>query len=322
MFHQHEPTGASSRPTWMLLVLLAVLVALPRFGHTTPDSAYYSALTDYFKGDLAREGLTTPYVYRWVVPWFAAWIPSVDSATGIALCSVAALVGSVLALHGLLCALGCDGRGAIRGALAYLVSFPALNYGGAVLTDSTGMLVLLLASLALVRGWLWTLLGVMTVGAGVRESTLIFLPVIVLFHGQQCDYRGLARVVPITLVALAVAAGSRHYFADLPAYYWTPSWSRFTANMARPISWATVLLTIGPVFVLALPGLRRWRSLPSPVRRFVIAVAPPALALAAYSTVSAFMGGRFWWPLYLALIPVIAASALSRPPGPGGSPRG
>lgn len=306
----------------MLLVLLAVLVVLPRFGHTTPDSAYYSALTSYFKGELAREALTTPYVYRWVVPWLAAWMPGVDSATGIALCGVAALVGSVLALHRLLRALGCDGRGAFRGALAYLVSFPALNYGGAVLTDSTGMLVLLIASLALVRGWCWALLVVMAVGAGVRESTLLFLPVMVLYYLQARDLRGLVWSLPITLTALAMVAGSRYYFADLPAYYWTPSWARFTANMARPISWATVLLTIGPVFVLALPGLLRWRSLPPPVRRFVIAVAPPALALAAYSTISAFMGGRFWWPLYLALIPVIAAFNLSRRSGPGEWSRG
>tara|TARA_R110001592_G_scaffold207801_3_gene458768 strand:- start:463 stop:816 length:354 start_codon:yes stop_codon:yes gene_type:complete len=109
----------------------------------------------------------------------------------------------------------------------------------------------------------------------------------------------------VTLATLLAALASRWYFADLPAYFWTPSWPRFLANLTRPVSWATVLLTLLPLLLLlCLPGKNNV-PLPRPTRAYIIAMTLPCLALMAYAMSAAFMGGRFCWPLYLPLIPLV-----------------
>lgn len=296
-----------SLPAAAGLAALTVLLALPRFAHTTPDSAHYVALVAYFQGDVARQALQTPFALRWALPWLAAWIPGVTPGTALAFCSVIATVLAYGCFARILDLLLTEAGQWRRGMAVLVISFPTVNYGSAVLTDSAGFLVLAAAAWALVaRRYLWV--GVLAAtGVWVRESTLLVLPMLWLFVLLERDRRGLAAAAGATLAAGAAALAARWWFADLPAYFWTPDWDRFTANLARPVSWATVLLTLVPVALFALPGLWRWRELPPRTRHFVIAAGLPALALAAYSLVAAYMSGRFCWPLYLALIPLAAA---------------
>ena len=301
------------------IVALAILVTLPRFGHTTPDSEYYVALARYFQGEAARADLHTPFAFRWALPWLASWIPGVAPATAIALCSMLATAAAALCFARLLAGLVQDPAQWRVGMAVLVVSFPTFNYGAAVLTDSAGFLVLAGGAVSLLERRYLALALLAGGGVWVRESTLLLLPVLWCFVLLERDRRGILAAAGITLLTLAAAAGARWWFSDLPAYFWSPSWSRFAANMNRPVSWATLSLTLLPAGALALAGLRNWKIIPRRTRHFILAAALPGLALLGYSTAAAFMSGRFGWPLYLALAPLAAAAFTCRQPPAAGS---
>lgn len=303
-------------PGWAPLVLAAVL-ALPRFAHTTPDSAHYVALAQYFGGEVSREALQPPFAFRWALPWLASRMPVLPPDTALALCSLGSLLLAMVCIQRYLAALGFGRAEQQRGLLVMACSFPTFNYGSAVLTDSAGLLVLAAAALALAtRRYL--LLGVVVAGGvWVRETALIALPAVWIHLALRREFRCWPAATGITIATLAAAAGARWWFSDLHPYVWYPSWERLGANLARPVSWATVLLTLVPILILAWPGIRRRGELPPATRHVLTALAVPMIALFGWSAVAAFMSGRFAWPLYLVLVPLAAAGNAgpsARPP--------
>lgn len=286
------------------LVALTVLLCLPRFAHTTPDSVYYTDLVAYFRGELDRGQLQTPFAFRWVAPWLASWLPATPRV-GMGLCSVVSTAAAYLILvrlsaHFLVTRAQLPLAGAVL-----VLSFPTVNYGSAVLTDAAGFLVLAAASLAMVRGRFLLLALVLVAGTGVRESTLLMLPALWLFVALSRDRRAALWAVAVSLATLLAAAGHRWYFADLPPYIWIPSWNRFAANMARLESWITVALTTAPLLIGLALG-HGAPPIPRRLRAFAMSVALPTLLLFGYATLSAYLSGRFCWPLYIALAPVVA----------------
>lgn len=282
-----------------------LLLAVPRFAHTTPDSVYYTDLVRYFQGDLARESLHTPFAFRWLVPWIAAWLPGMSPPFAIATCSVVATCAAYLMAVRLWTQLLCTQRQLHIAAALLVCSFPTLNYGSAVLTDAAGLLVLTAACLAMLRHRYVVLGLILVVGTGVRESTLLMLPVMALCFAQTRRPGWLPALGIISICTLLAAGATRGYFADLPPYFWTPTWGRTIANLSRPVSWATVTLTVAPLLVLYFA--RRVKGpVPATLRIFVVSLALPCLLLFAYAVSSAFMSGRFLWPLYLALVPLVA----------------
>ncbi|MCF6285944.1 MAG: hypothetical protein L3K26_12215 [Candidatus Hydrogenedentes bacterium] len=304
-----DTTDIAPRLTKVLVLFIMVattLLALPRFAHTTPDSIYYTDLVDYFRGTLPRESLHTPFAFRWVVPRIASALPGVPPHVAMALCSVLATIASYLVAARLLANLLRSQTQLIAAVFLLVLSFSTVNYASAVLTDAAGFLVLVSACYAMQQHRYLLLGGILVVGTGVRESTLLMLPVLWIFLYLQPRSQWVLTATGLSAITLLAALASRWYFADLPAYFWTPTWSRFADNMARPVSWATVTLTLGPL-LLALAATRRSTTpLPRDLRAFIIAIALPSLLLIAFSTTAAFMSGRFCWPLYLALVPLVA----------------
>jgi len=289
-----------------VVAVTTAVLALPRFGHITPDSTYYASLAGYFRGEVARTDLHTPFAFRWALPWLAARVPAVNPATAIAGCSLVSTISAYLIIGRILSILGARGKAWWLGMAVLVISFPTVNYGAAVLTDSTGFLVLCAAAWALLEKR-FLLLGIaLALGVWVRESTLVMLPALWLFLLLERDARGMIKAAGITVATLLAVAAARWWFADLPAYFWTPSWERFIGNMTRPISWATVWLTLAPAGAFALKGIYHWKGIPHRTRHYLVALGLPCLALAGYGAVAAFMSGRFCWPLYLALVPLAA----------------
>ncbi len=287
------------------IVVGTLLLALPRFAHTTPDSIYYTDLLRYFQGDLDRAALQTPFAFRFLVPWVAAWLPLPSPAIAIATCSMVATCSAYLLAVRLWANFLETQRQLHVAALLLVCSFPTVNYGSAVMTDAAGFLVVTAACLALYHHADLVLGLLLVLGSGVRESTLLMLPVMALYFAQTRRPGWLPALGIISVSTLLAAGATRGYFADLPPYFWTPSWGRMMDNLSRPVSWATVTLTMGPLLVLfVLPTSKG----PPPValRQFVVSLALPCLALFVYGVTSAFMSGRFLWPLYLALVPLVA----------------
>lgn len=293
--------------TWRvsLVVLgLTVLLCLPRFAHTTPDSVYYTNLVLYFRGELDRAALQAPFAFRWIAPWLVSWTP-LSPGTGMAVCSVLSTLGA----YALLLRSGVrllPGRGAHVALGALLVcSFPTLNYGSAVLTDAAGFFVLAAASAALARERYVLLAVVLVIGTGVRETTLLMVPALWLYVLLLRPRRDLWRALAISMTTLAAAALHRAFFADLPPYLWVPSQQRFLANITRLESWITVTLTLAPLLTGLLLG-HAGPPAPRKIQVFAIAVGVPSLALFIYATLAAYMSGRFCWPFYIALGPWVA----------------
>lgn len=307
-----DKTPRLTKTLVLFIIVATTLLALPRFAHTTPDSVYYTDLVDYFRGTLAREALHTPFAFRWVVPRIAAALPGVPPPIAIALCSVLATMASYLIAAGLLTKLLRSQTQLIAAVFLLVVSFPTVNYGSAVLTDAPGFLILVAACYAMQRHRPVLLCLILVAGTGVRESTLLMLPVIWIFLYLQPRPRWVITAAGISTITLLAALASRWYFADLPAYFWIPTWPRFVDNMTRPISWATVALTLVPLLLMLVATRRSRTPLPCDLRAFVIAMALPCLLLVVFSSTAAFMSGRFCWPLYLALVPLVAWRTESR----------
>lgn len=287
----------------LLIMVGTVLVCMPRFGHTTPDSVYYTDLVEYFRGLAGRETLQSPFAFRWVVPALAALLPGTSPETAMALCSVTATVLAYLVTVQLWSDYLTTPRQLYLAAALLVFSFPTLNYGSAALTDAPGFLVVAAACHAMTRHAYLRLTLILALGAGVRESTLLMVPVLWIYFWCEPRRRWGGAAILITLITVGAALASRWYFSDLPPYFWMPSWSRLVANVTRPISWATVLLTVAPL-VGALFGCKS--PIPPALRSFILAVAIPGLALFGYGVVAAYMSGRFCWPLYIALLPAVA----------------
>lgn len=282
-----------------------LILTLPRFAHTTPDSIYYTDLVWYFQGDLDRTALQTPFAFRFLLPWVAAWLPFLSPGAAIATCSVMATCGAYL-LAVRLWANFLETQHQLNVAALLLVcSFPTVNYGSAVLTDAAGFLAVTAACLALYHHAFLVLGFLLVVGAVVRESTLLMLPVMILYFAQTRRPGWIPALGIISISTLLAAGATRGYFADLPPYFWTPTWERMMDNLSRPVSWATVVLTMGPLLVLFVLPTSKGPA-PAALRQFALSLALPCLALFVYGVTSAFMSGRFLWPLYLALVPLVA----------------
>jgi hypothetical protein len=145
-----------TRPLLLFIVGGTMLLALPRFAHTTPDSIYYTDLIAYFRGDLERSALQTPFAFRWVAPRVAAALPGLSAEVSMALLGITATVLAYLSAMGSFTGLLATHRQLVVAAAALVISFPTLNYSSAVLTDAAGFLVLALACGAMLKGrFLW-----------------------------------------------------------------------------------------------------------------------------------------------------------------------
>lgn len=304
--HQHARPPRTTCRIVAAVIITATLVALPRFGHTTPDSVYYVTMTDYFRGLAARADLQSPFAFRWVVPWLASWLDGLSASTAIALISLISMLLAYLCLARLLARLLPATDQYRAGVLLLIFSFPTINYGGAVLTDSAGFFVLSAAACAMVERRMVLLALMLVVGMGVRETTLLMIPACWIYLALERDRHGMLTAATLTITALTAAMLYRWCFSDLTPYYWTPDGDRLINNLTRPVSWATLALTVGPIGTLAFASRAHWDHVPTRTRHFIIALGLPALALLGYSILAAFMSGRFGWPLYLALLPLVA----------------
>jgi hypothetical protein len=308
----------SERRFLVILAVLTILMAGPRFAHTTPDSGYYLALARYFQTGTGRESLTAPYVYRLLVPWIASFGPASTMGINMAVISVLCTLGAYGFFYRLMRYLIADGAAIRIGMLLLVISFPTFNYASAVLTDAAGFLCLVMTVYLLLRRRLWLFTLAASVSVLTRESNLVLVLAFWIYlmlarrwvvYPRPRSWHYLLGLIPIGLYLL-VRAG----FADLRSYYWVPTLRMLIANLLRPVSWATFLLALAPPLGVILVGswrareefLERLRQWDDHQRAVMAAVGLACLMLLGYSLLSAFMSGRFVWPLYIVLIPLAA----------------
>jgi hypothetical protein len=104
------------------------------------------------------------------------------------------------------------------------------------------------------------------------------------------------------------------YFADIPnPYTYGLSLRKFLVNIRVTVFWVTFLLTLGPPLLLCLVGLRRdglrfVSNLPDREARLLFSLTMVGVLNMEY-VIARGMSGRYVWPYYSALIPLVVLSS-------------
>jgi hypothetical protein len=309
----------------VVVILITVVLALPRFAHHTPDSKHYINVAKYFQGDLPREQLLAPFAYRIFVPFLAATLPSDNLDLNFALINVLATILAYLVFIPYLKRFVTSQTDLNVGMLLLVVSFPSFNYASGVLSDPVAFLLFVVAAYLLSSERYYALSAVISLGVLARESLLTMTLASIMYvcwsHVGQGEkgWRKASRVVPlVTIPPAVVLIIVRACFSDLPsAFHWGVSLQRYVRTMRDPVNWATFLLTLGPPSILSLMGLRHrgrrpFESLTDRGERQLLSIAAATvinilIPVAGIST--AYISGRFVWPFYIALIPIAVLSS-------------
>ena len=300
----------------VVVILITVVLALPRFAHHTPDSKHYISLAKYLRGDVPREQLRGLFAYRILVPFLAATLPSDNLDLNFALINVLATILAYLVFIPYLKRFVTSQTDLNVGMLLLVVSFPTFNYASGVLTDPVGFLMFIIAAYLLLNERYFLFTCAVCLGLLARESALFLVPASIMYIvmgylGQRkknwMKAFGILTVVAIPPALLLFA--DRAFFSDIPnPYYYGLSLRKFVANITRTINWITFLLTLGPPVLLCLIGLRRdglrfVADLPAREARLLFSITIVGVLHMIYS-VATGMSGRYVWPSYSVLIPL------------------
>jgi hypothetical protein len=324
--HETPNRPRLGRRGWMGLILVALILGVPGFGHSKLDSRYYLAVAQHFQGEVPRDALQTPYAYRIALPWLASHAPEGYVPWAFGALNLTAVILACALFAGIWSHLLTDPRRWRIAVLLSIVSFPTVDYGSAVLTDPAGLLMFALGAYALTRR-AWLGVGIsLAVGVLFREAQLIVLLAAWLLLAYERPPKWILHILWLSLLAFAMAYFPRWYFHDVPAsasvldaqaqqlvrpatedglgFLWQPSMDWVLLNMRRPMAWLTLGLTLLPFLLLCIPF--RWTWFPNAApnhRRAITALALVCAALFLYSTAAAFTCGRFLWPSFVFLAP-------------------
>ncbi len=300
---------------YLSIIILTVLLSLPRFAHYTPDSIHYVELAKYFRGDLSRADLFAPQAYRVLVPWVAAIIPIQNLDFNFAAINLVATIFAYFIFARYLGEFVHSRTQLNLGMLLLVVSFPSFNYSSAVLTDAVGFLILVAASLLLLRNKPYQFCLLATVGVLIRDALLTLVLIFVLYSLIDTGSPWKRKFnLPLLLVIVAPTALYliiRLHFADIGGYYRPFALDNAISIFTEPNYWLTSTLTIFPPLLIFLTGIRSsgWAFLQQMDRAKVRLLA--ALTIVNCGILLVGISGRYIWPLYTSLIPAAVLSSES-----------
>lgn len=316
----------------VILLLSLALVTYPRFnrqdvgllkehvvgrgaggGQSMGDAPEYIRAVQYYRGQVSRDQLVTPFAYRVGVPYVAARLPIKDPMTALNCLNFAGLALALVFLHGTLRAIGYGYRAAVVGDFLFTCSFPVFYYGTVGLVDPVWLTVLSAGLFCLYRRhWAW-LCVVTALGALVRETSLVLVVVAAASLLVTRPRKWTLTLVLMVLAYLLPTIGVRLAFHDLQHYAWAPSWGYLHQNL-RFRALAAMALSFGLPGILTLVWLvrKRFRGLAASPAVWVpmLTGIVCALGLTAFAFVAAYADGRFLWAVSLFGVP-FAVEAVS-----------
>jgi len=293
-----------------MVMLLTVFTAMIRFGHIYPDSVYYIQYIDNIRLGLAP--VAAPYCYRFLLPVLVSLFPVIDTVTVFSALSVI-LSATVSGVIFVICRYASfDEHVSFGTALVMGVSFPVAYYGGVPLMEAGAMAFSALAIYFTIRqngfaAQTFLILGVMT------KETAIFTGFFILFL-IGVKWRNVIRVV---VYPIAMYLFIRLLFANLgyASYMWTFTLSNITENLWFVIaSTGATFIVVGPLAVIgfysAMKYLREYGS--DEANQCAVSFGwfvtglMSFVPLALIGLFMAYFDARFLWPLYFALILIVA----------------
>lgn len=312
-----SPSSIVRAGVLVAVLLSLIVVAIPRFNRhdsaflmtslvgrggggsvSLGDSPEYCNMVRFFRGELGQQALTTPFAYRLAVPFLASVLPARNPMTALNIVNLTSLALAMLLLHGTLRACGYRFWPAVVGDLVFAVSFPVFYYGTIGLVDPTLIAVLAGALYGLYRQRWGFVFGCVLVGALVKETTVIVLPVAFMHLVVTRPAKGWLKLSALVLAYAVPTLLVRAVMADLPAYGWHPTLAYLQQNLRL-----RALAAMGLSFGLPGLGLVLWLAR----RQFRGVAMRPAvwapmmmgvvcgIGLTAFAFVAAYADGRFLW---------------------------
>jgi hypothetical protein len=287
----------------VILALTTIVASYIRFGHMYPDSSYYLLLVEFFRGTLSGTELIAPYCYRPLLPLIAAILPFTPELT---FSLINMIMGIFLAwtLFFLAREFGFSNLSSLASSGICSFSLAVAYFGAAVLVDVGAVLFLALSMLLMIRevnGYKIAIL--LTIGILFKEIAIIGV-LAYLFYRKTRDLT--AMIIPIitfALIRLVMPSAN-------PEFIWQFQLYNFTLYLTHTL--LSLLFGFVPFVLLCIAALIRKIREPSKYSRefkwmFIMGI--PASAIFGMGLFMAFFDARFIWPLYIALVPMMAAGS-------------
>jgi len=300
-------------PLLLMITLITLLLSLPRFAHQTVDSQQYIKVTRFFSGELEKKDLQAPFAQRVLVPFLASLGPFSQVRINYAAVNIFFTVMAYLLFYFYLRQFSLSENELKIGLILLLFSYPTINYSSAVLTDSCGFFFVVASSFLLLKRRYFLFSLILGLGVLARESLLFMIVAALIFLALEENGRGKIRLllmsICISILPVLTYLITRWYFSEIPGNFRYPSFSTFFFNITRPISWFTIILVLSPFLLVFGSGIGRMKfnnmgRLPRLYRNIVFALTGSSLLLVLYAFFAVYMSGRFFWPIYLVIIPV------------------
>jgi len=307
-----------------ILIVCLVILTIPRFnwgklgsfnslvGDKPFDIKQYEAYTEFFRGDLSKkEILEGPFSYRPFVPLMASFLPF-SPLTAINVINLLALILSLPLINKILMNFELDYKYRLLAQAFHVFSFPVFYYGTSGYVDSVMLFFIFLILYLLIRSKYLMLLITIAFGMSVKETIIIFYPVIVSFFIIKKDMDVFKKIVfPVLILIIFIIESYflRTAIAGKPVYLWTPRYEVLVDNITRLKTYLSFLLSFG------LPGIGSVFYLFSSARESTFSKMEIvfttgfmcALLLSVFSIFTAYSDGRHIWLSYPFTIPLSIA---------------
>jgi len=276
-----------------------------------PDVDKYVNMVEFFRGNASISDIPQQFRSRLITPLLASLIP-LDSYFSLSIISISFTLLSVLLFYYFLRSLEYNNKLQILGTLLFMIASPTLIDGSVPMTDSTGLFFVLLSLnifLYFEDKFRADLLNgiILSVGMLAREAVLFIVPVLIIWRiiDEKIDRKKL--LIDILLLGLMPTVSLILVRIIIPtSYTWSIDFSRIDSNISNLFE-ALCLATIAQLTLLSVVGFfgnaKNIFKKSKIVWKLVFGILSFLLYI-GYVLLSASISSRFFWPLFIFVIPL------------------
>jgi len=303
----------------IVLIVLACVTSMVRFGHVYPDSYAYLSYVDYFDGVGSLDDVSTPFALRPVMPVVVSLLNGLlDSFLVLSILNLGFVCLISLGMFRYVKNYHLDERSAFLAAAICTVSFPVAYYGAVPLVDALAILIMLVVIIGQIEGkGDWFAMTLLFLGVIVKEVVLFIGLYYVLREIEESRSESdlkTAFLVGVKKLWILIPASILHLILRFLIFGRLASSLHFHLNIFESSPrMIQVAGGIGITFVLPMTILlitiRREKCQSWGIaKRDALLGFISLLPLAFLGLFFAYFDARFIWPLYLPLIPIIGCS--------------
>ncbi len=306
---------------YLLISLFTILIAIPRFGHITSDVKHYINLAKFFRGNIEAEQLRDPFCYRILIPFLSSLLPF-SLELNFTIINILITIIAYFIFVPYLKEFTDSEEKLYFGIFILVISFPTFNYSSSLLTDPGSFLIIITSLYFLIKGRYFLFSLVLSIGVLIRESALFMVLVILLLLIKKYRSYSLKKKITMSITIIPpiivfflvrIIVSSNFNIPSSGRNVFIPSLSILFNNLTDPISWTTFLLTLLPLLILYLIGVKfkdesYGFEIPQEKKIIIQTTIQANIIFFLYAIIMATMSGRFIWSIYPAFIPIVVNS--------------